>query len=81
MLTLVTQDNPQEKNANNYARDLLYTPAQSQKLSSLRTSKEVVAFAHEIGIAPGIVVGRLQHEKIIAYSHLNDLRRRSIGSE
>ena len=26
------------------------------------------------GIAPGIVVGRLQHEKIIPYSRLNDLR-------
>lgn len=67
-------DDPKEKNANNYARDLLIPPAQSQKLSSLRTRKEVIAFANEIGIAPGIVVGRLQHEKIIAYSHLNDLK-------
>ena len=67
-------DDPQEKNANHYARDLLIPTAQSQKLSSLRTRSEVVAFANQIGIAPGIVVGRLQHEKIIAYSYLNDLK-------
>lgn len=67
-------DDPHEKNANHYARDLLIPPAQSQKLSSLRSRNEVVAFAKQIGIAPGIVVGRLQHEKIIAYSHLNDLK-------
>jgi HTH-type transcriptional regulator/antitoxin HigA len=67
-------DDPQEKNANNYSRDLLIPPAHSQKLSSLRSRKEVVAFASEIGIAPGIVVGRLQHENIIAYSYLNDLK-------
>ena len=65
---------PQEKNGNHYARDLLIPPAQSQKLTSLRSRSEVVAFATQIGIAPGIVVGRLQHEKIIAYSCLNDLK-------
>jgi plasmid maintenance system antidote protein VapI len=67
-------DDPQEKNANQFARDLLIPPSQSQKLSSLRTRSEVVAFANQIGIAPGIVVGRLQHEKMIAYSYLNDLK-------
>ena len=67
-------DDPQEKNANRFARDLLIPPAQNHQLLSLRTRSEVVAFAHHIGIAPGIVVGRLQHEKIIPYSHLNDLK-------
>ena len=36
----------------------------------------VLRFAREQGIAPGIVVGRLQHEKKIHWSHLNDLRLR-----
>ena len=35
---------------------------------------DVMAFAEQIGIAPGIVVGRLQYEKIIAYSCLTDLK-------
>jgi len=34
---------------------------------------DVVRFANELGIAPGIVVGRLQHEKIIPYTHFRDL--------
>jgi hypothetical protein len=35
----------------------------------------VVAFAKEIGIAAGIVVGRLQHEGDLPRTHLNDLKR------
>ncbi|MBW4557417.1 MAG: hypothetical protein KME59_16035 [Trichormus sp. ATA11-4-KO1] len=33
-------------------------------------------FATEIGIAPGIVVGRLQHDKVLPPSHCNDLKQR-----
>jgi HTH-type transcriptional regulator / antitoxin HigA len=32
-------------------------------------------FADKLGIAPGIVVGRLQHEKLVRFSHLNALKR------
>ncbi|MEO5332521.1 MAG: HigA family addiction module antitoxin [Magnetococcus sp. YQC-5] len=39
-------------------------------LASVRT------FAETLGIAPGIVVGRLQHEKIVDFSWGNDLKRR-----
>ena len=34
----------------------------------------VEAFAEELGIQPGIVVGRLHHEKKLPQSHLNKLR-------
>jgi hypothetical protein len=34
----------------------------------------VAAFADEIGIHPGIVVGRLHHDRRIPRSHLNGLR-------
>ena len=37
---------------------------------------KVVQFANEQGIAPGIVVGRLQHEKRIPWNHLNRLKVR-----
>lgn len=33
-------------------------------------------FAKSIGLAPGIVVGRLQYEKLIPMSHMNDLKRK-----
>ncbi|MFC1678042.1 HigA family addiction module antitoxin [Planctomycetota bacterium] len=40
------------------------------------TKRQVSHFARSIGIAPGIVVGRLQHDEIISYSWLNDLKVR-----
>lgn len=40
------------------------------------TEAAVRAFARECGIAPGIVVGRLQHERAIPFSHLNGLKIR-----
>lgn len=36
--------------------------------------QKVVAFASAEGIAPGVVVGRLQHEGLLPFSHLNDLK-------
>ncbi len=33
-------------------------------------------FAAELGIAPGIVVGRLQHERVLPITHCNALKRR-----
>jgi HTH-type transcriptional regulator/antitoxin HigA len=35
---------------------------------------QVAAFARQIGIAPGIVVGRLQHDKRLPFTHLNHLK-------
>ncbi|WP_260293367.1 ImmA/IrrE family metallo-endopeptidase [Sedimenticola hydrogenitrophicus] len=36
----------------------------------------IVKFAHEVGIAPGIVVGQLQHRQLLPMSHCNDLKVR-----
>ena len=41
-----------------------------------RTKQEVVTFADEVGLHPGIVVGMLQHRRVLAFSHLNDLKAR-----
>jgi len=38
--------------------------------------RAVSAFARLVGVAPGIIVGRLHHEKLVHYSHLNELRLR-----
>ncbi len=40
----------------------------------------VEAFARELGIAPGIVVGRLQHDGVIPFSWFNDLKRTFVFS-
>ena len=59
------------------ANFLIPNPAWSAFVaSSMFSASSVRRFAREQGIAPGIVVGRLQHEKKIQWSHLNDLRLR-----
>lgn len=40
------------------------------------TAARVSAFAERVGVAPGIVVGRLQHEGVLRHDQLNDLRHR-----
>jgi addiction module HigA family antidote len=68
------QDDPREKNANRFAANLLIPDDCVEDLQGLQSYQSVEAFADEIGIAPGIVVGRLQCEGIIPYSHLNKLK-------
>lgn len=74
-------DGKSEDEADRFARDLLIPSADSPKLEALgrrgRVSKaEVQAFATKVGIAPGIVVGRLQKEGWLPWSHMNDLKVR-----
>jgi addiction module HigA family antidote len=70
------EDDPREQNANRFAADLLIPPDSAICLTELRSHRDVMRFARSLGIAPGIVVGRLQREKIIPYSHLNRLKVR-----
>lgn len=65
-----------EREANEFAADLLIPPEYVAAMRTLRRDAEIAAFARKIGIAPGIVVGRLQHEKLLPFSHGNGLRRR-----
>ncbi|MPS98575.1 MAG: helix-turn-helix domain-containing protein [Pseudomonas sp.] len=65
---------PKEHEANLWASRWLIPQIHEARLSSLRTKVAVRAYAEEIGIHPGIVVGRLQHEKRIEPSWFNDLK-------
>jgi HTH-type transcriptional regulator / antitoxin HigA len=64
-----------EDEANRWASDFLVPPDRVQELRTLKSDADVVAFAKEIGIAPGIVVGRMQHDKIWDFSLGNRLKR------
>ncbi|MCC7083666.1 MAG: helix-turn-helix domain-containing protein [Pirellulales bacterium] len=70
------QDDPREQNANDFAATMLIPKRFESQLTGLKSHADVTTFAAEIGIAPGIVVGRLQREQVIPYSHLNRLKRR-----
>ncbi|MDE2104699.1 MAG: HigA family addiction module antidote protein [Patescibacteria group bacterium] len=71
-------EDEKEREANEFARKSLIPDAQFERLVALDfTQTEVVRrFAREIGIAPGVVVGRLQHDQLIAFSELNSLKIR-----
>lgn len=44
--------------------------------SNIFNESKIRRFAHEVGIAPGIVVGRLQHDGKLPHNHLNGLKQR-----
>lgn len=65
----------EEQEANAWARDFLITPKQALALGSLAHTKvDVAYFAESVGIHPGIVVGRMQHEGLLDVRWLNDLK-------
>lgn len=66
-----------EQEANKFSKDFLIDDKKYQDFITRhkRFSRVgVQTFAQEVGIAPGIVVGRLQHDKYLPFSHLNDLK-------
>jgi HTH-type transcriptional regulator/antitoxin HigA len=68
-------DNPREAEADAFSRDTLIPRAAAEKLAALKTLDDAQAFADSLGIAPGIVVGRLQHDQLWPYSKGNQLKR------
>lgn len=68
---------PAEDEADKFAADLLIPPSSYRELlaSAPLSKARVLAFADSIGIAPGIVVGRLQHDSAIPFSWFQDVKR------
>ena len=67
-----------EAEANEWASNMLI-PAQAWQqfvATSPRSAHVVTAFAEEQGIAPGIVVGMLQHKGFLPWTYLNGLKVR-----
>ena len=71
-------DSEQEAEANEWASNMLIPEASWKRISQVPqlNAQVIEEFAQEHGIAPGIVVGRLQHEGILNWSDLNYLRVR-----
>ena len=67
-----------EDEANKFAADFLIPPQFYKRFLRIhgpRISKKAICdLAQAIGIAPGIIVGRLQHDKILPPSHCNGLK-------
>lgn len=67
-------DTKEEHEANAFARDWLIPPSHAVRLGTLRSRQQICAFATAIGVSPGVVVGRLQHDKLAYQSAFNDLK-------
>lgn len=68
-----------EDEADRFARDFLIPPAEYASFLDDHprpTRSAVLDFAERLGIAPGIVVGRLQHEQVVGYDQLNRLKKK-----
>jgi len=72
-----------EDEANRFASELLIPKLAYQDFLSREvfTKKAVIEFANRIEIDPGILVGRLQHDRKILFRSLNNLKTRLEWSE
>ena len=71
-------DESREGEANAFARDALLPPVEYMDFVGVSdfTHAAIQAFAERIGVAPGVVVGRLQHDEHLRHDWCNDLRVR-----
>ena len=68
-----------EEEANTFASDVLIPREFREELFALNTSaKRIFEFSKRVGVAPGIVVGQLQHFGRLARNKLNYLKRRYV---
>ncbi|KJR41801.1 addiction module antidote protein, HigA family [Candidatus Magnetoovum chiemensis] len=69
-------NNKEENEANEFAANILIPPAEYDKFKKrgIFTRPSIVDFAKEINIHSGIVVGRLQHDKLIEHDQFHRLK-------
>ncbi len=79
----IDQNAEEEEACDAFARDSLIPEADWSGFiyKECFTEGEVQAFAAEVDVHPGIVVGRLQHEHLIRFNHLNHLKMRLVWED
>ena len=66
-----------ESEANEFASHVIVPLMYQEELFGLASSKSrIIGFAKKIGIAPGLIVGQLQHASIIGFNQMQHLKRR-----
>lgn len=66
-------DDDLEREADTFAARVLIPPPCDRHLQNLSTAKDVERFASTIGVAAGIVVGRMQHDDLIPHGKWSSL--------
>lgn len=67
---------PKEAEADHFSSNILIPPGDAAGLATLKSKAAVVEFACRIGIAPGVVVGRLQHDCLWSPRDGNGLKQK-----
>ncbi len=68
-------EDQKEREADQFARNSLVPRDRARELQHLRGAEAIKSFAKSIGVADGIVVGRLQHDGLVYQSAYNSLKR------
>ncbi len=68
--------NEAEAEADRWAANRLIPSPHDPELHRLRDRRSICAFAQRVGVHPGVVVGRLQHERLLAFDQMNGLKAR-----
>jgi Zn-dependent peptidase ImmA (M78 family) len=69
--------NESEREANEFASDLIVPTARKEEFKHLAAEKyEVTRFSVSVGVSPGLTVGQMQHRDMIKPDQLNYLKRR-----
>jgi Zn-dependent peptidase ImmA (M78 family) len=77
-----TPSNRDEDEANKFAARILVPPTFQASFLNLRAdARAVIRFAMRAGIAPGIIVGQLQHLGHLRHNQLNRLKRYYVWEE
>lgn len=74
----------EEDDADEFSRNILIPLPDWRRFvrsEQYQAKADITDFAQAVGIAPGIVVGRLQHEGLIPYRNCNDLKQRFAWAE
>ena len=73
-------NNNLEAEADKFATNYLISPVDYKRLapSKYTSDDDIIEFARSIGIHPGIVAGRLQHDGIIAQNRCSKLKEKYV---
>lgn len=66
----------EEREADEFAQQILVPEEDAPRLSEIRTDDDIRALAAELQLPPAVIVGRLQHDKLIPFTRGNHLRRK-----
>jgi addiction module HigA family antidote len=71
-----SEEDELEREANEFARNTLIPPEFSRHLPHLNSAARIRKFANDIGVSPGLGVGRLHHDQLVPRTKFHELKAR-----